>query len=111
MANSLIKIWKNKGKIFEGVKNSVFKKEHIEEIARERLKICEDCVHMDTEGSKCEVPGTQPCCGKCGCSLKFKVRSLASGCGDEDYPRWNPVLSEDEETELKDSIDYQEPEL
>ena len=90
--------------------NSIFKKEDVEIIANDRMKICADCVHIDHTGSKCDVPGTQPCCGKCGCSLKFKLRSLSSGCGDEKYPRWNAVLSEKEEDALKESIEYKDPE-
>lgn len=100
---NLIKIWKNKGKILEGVKNNIFKQEHIEDIADERLTECYRCPFIDIAGKKCEVPGTQPCCGKCGCSLALKVRSLSSGCGDEENPRWNPVLTDEE----ADSIDEQ----
>mgnify|MGYP006907024239 CR=1 FL=1 len=35
---SIIKLWKNKGKIAEGIKNRIFKQEHIEEIYAERKK-------------------------------------------------------------------------
>lgn len=91
---SLIKIWKAKGKILEGIKNRVFKKEHIEQIYEERLKTCEECKELDTEGSKCAVPGTRPCCGICGCSLGLKLRSLSSEC---DLKKWKAVTSEEEE--------------
>jgi hypothetical protein len=36
---SFIKFWKEKNKIFEGVKNSLFKQDHIEEIAKVRMDI------------------------------------------------------------------------
>lgn len=96
---SLIKIWKNKGKILEGIKNRVFKQEHVEEIYNERLKICKDCIHYDAEGTNCAVPGTAPCCSDCGCSLGLKLRSLSAEC---DLARWSAVLSEEEEDKLNE---------
>ena len=89
------KLFQSRKLILEGIKNSIFKKEAVEEIANERNEICIDCDHYDTEGTSCLVPGTSPCCGACGCSLKLKQRSLAAGC-DEGY--WDPVLTEEEET-------------
>lgn len=102
-------IWSNKTKIFEGVKNSIFKSEHVEEIAAARMEICNACPHIDHEGDSCLVSGTQPCCGKCGCSLKLKLRSLSSQCGDEENPRWLALLSPEEEQALKEEIDYKDP--
>ena len=91
------KIWQNKFEILEGIKNSVFKKEAVEEIAEERFKECLRCPHIDKEGTKCDVQGTQPCCGDCGCSLKFKTRSLSSSCPKD---VWDAVITEDEEIAL-----------
>jgi len=88
------KLFQNRNLILEGIKNSIFKKEAIEEIANERNELCKKCEHIDIKGDSCMVPGTQPCCGLCGCSLKLKQRSLASGC-DDGY--WDPVLTEEEE--------------
>lgn len=101
---SLIKIWKEKGKILEGIKNHVFKQEHVEEIANERRAICEACPHIDKKGDKCYVKGTHPCCSKCGCSLALKLRSLSSGCGDEENPRWDAVVDDLEEEMIEDSL-------
>lgn len=101
---SLIKIWKARNEILEGVKNKIFKKEHVEEIAAERMEICKGCPFIDLEGSKCEVRGTQPCCGKCGCSLSLKTRSLASNCGDEENPRWDAVLDDMEAEMIEDQL-------
>lgn len=98
---SIIKIWKNKDKIFEGIKNSIFKKEHVEEIYEERRAVCQACIHRDDEGKTCMVPGTQPCCGLCGCSLGFKLRSLSSQCDDK---RWKAVLSEEEADKLNEHL-------
>ena len=99
--DNLIKVWKNKNKILEGIKNSIFKQEHIEEIAKERDQICQICPFIDRTGKTCIVLGTQPCCSKCGCSLHLKHRSLSSTCDDN---RWEAVLSQDEEDNLNNSL-------
>lgn len=101
---SLIRLYKNKGKILEGIKNNVFKKKHVEEVAKERMAICKQCPFMDTKGDECYVKGTHPCCGKCGCSLSFKLRSLSSGCGDEENPKWNAVIDSLEEEMIEDLL-------
>ena len=98
---SLIKLWKEKGKILEGVKNSIFKQEHIEEVATSRMAICEECELIDRIGTKCYMAGTQPCCGDCGCKLSFKTRSLSSSCPKG---KWNALTSEDEEDAIINSI-------
>jgi hypothetical protein len=94
---NLIQIWKEKNKIAEGIKNNIFKSTHVEQIAFFRNEICKSCEFIDHAGSKCAVPGTQPCCAECGCSLTFKTRSLASEC-----PKgfWKAELTEKEEQEL-----------
>jgi hypothetical protein len=98
---NLLKIWKNKGKILEGIKNNIFKSEHVEEIANERFEYCKKCPDVDTKGDKCEIPGTQPCCGKCGCSLQIALRSLSYECP---VKKWGPVLSEEEEDALEEYL-------
>ena len=73
LKENIIKIWKSKGQILEGITNNIFKKEDIEEIAQTRLNICHGCKLYDFSGEGCMIPGTQPCCnqnkGGCGCSL------------------------------------------
>jgi len=86
--------------ILEGIKNAAFKDEHVEQIAEERMAICSTCPSIDKEGTSCMVLGTQPCCGMCGCSLTFKTRSLSSSCGDEKNPRWEALLTQEEEDAL-----------
>jgi hypothetical protein len=98
---SLIKLWKEKGKILEGVKNSIFKQEHIEEIAASRMAICKACPLIDNEGTKCYMAGTQPCCGDCGCKLSFKTRSISSSCPKG---KWDAIASEEEEEAIINSI-------
>lgn len=99
----LKELWNNKSLILEGIKNNIFKKEHIEQIAAERLSICKSCHNYDETGNGCHVPGTQPCCSKlvdgCGCSLALKTRSLASDC-PLGKPKWKAVLSVEEEQSL-----------
>ncbi len=105
LKKNIIQIWKNKGQIVEGITNSIFKKEDVEEIAEYRMEICKKCQLYDTQGSGCMVPGTQPCCnekaGGCGCSLVFKTRSLSSDCP---LNKWKAILSEDEENKLNEKL-------
>ncbi len=101
MLNNAIKIWKEKGKILEGVRNNIFKKEHIEEIASSRNEICIKCPHIDIKGDKCAVVGTQPCCSECGCSLRLKTRSLSSDC-PKGY--WKAMTTQQEEDFIRASI-------
>ena len=93
MGKTLLEVWKQKGQILEGIKNAVFKNEHVEEIASIRNEICQSCDFIDRSGDKCFMPGTQPCCGVCGCSLQFLQRSMSSKC---EAGNWDAVLSEDE---------------
>ena len=93
---SLKDIWKNRKEIFEGIKNAIVRDSLIETIAEKRSLICNDCDRM---GNKCAVPGTQPCCNECGCSLSFKTRSLSSDCPLE---KWQALVSEKEEDKLNE---------
>jgi len=104
---SLIRVWKNKGKILEGIRNKLFLKADVEVIHDERMAICKVCPDFDGVGDKCYITGTQPCCAQCGCSLAIKLRSLSSGCGNEEEPRWDPVLDEDEEEMLNDQLELE----
>jgi hypothetical protein len=95
---NIIQIWKNKGQILEGITNSIFKREDVEEIAQHRMKICNECDLLDEEGEGCVVLGTQPCCnekkGGCGCSLSLKTRALSSECP---LGKWESLMTEHEE--------------
>lgn len=99
-------IFKNRSQILEGIKNNLFKREHIEIIAAERLEICKQCKQYDETGIGCAVIGTQPCCNKnggCGCSLSIKTRSLASACPLV-VPKWEAILTIPEAIELNKTI-------
>ena len=102
---NIIQIWKAKGQILEGVNNSVFKKEHVEEIAEARMAVCFTCQLYTTDDAGCMVAGTAPCCderqGGCGCSLKFKTRSLSSECP---LGKWVAELTEEEEDAINQKL-------
>lgn len=98
LKQNIIKIWKEKNQILEGIANSIFKKEDVEEIARYRILVCKFCDLYTEEDEGCMVAGTSPCCdqlrGGCGCSLKFKTRSLSSACP---LGKWEAEVSQEEE--------------
>ncbi len=105
LGKNIIKIWKNKGAILEGITNSIFKREDVEEIAQHRMQICQECDLLDVQGEGCMVPGTQPCCnekkGGCGCSLSLKTRALSSDCP---LGKWEAILTEEEEDKLNQKL-------
>jgi hypothetical protein len=105
LGKNIIKIWKNKGQILEGITNSIFKKEDVEEIAQHRMQICNQCELLDVQGEGCTVPGTNPCCnekkGGCGCSLSLKTRALSSECP---LGKWGAELTEEEEDKLNEKL-------
>ncbi len=94
---NLSNIWKNRKQIYEGIKNSVMRDQFVESIADKRMAICTECLEIDLKGSKCALPGTQPCCGNCGCSLAFKTRALSSECP---IGEWSALMTETEEDKL-----------
>jgi len=105
LRENIIKIWKSKGQILEGITNSIFKKEDVEEVAAERMIICSQCDLYTEDDAGCMVAGTTPCCnqlkGGCGCSLKFKIRSLSSDCP---LGKWKAVLTQEEEDKLNQKL-------
>lgn len=88
---SIIKLWKNRHKIIEGIKYKIFKDKYVESVYQERMNICKTCPNINLSGTKCYVPGTQPCCGVCGCSLELLLRSPSSECEDG---RWSAKIDE-----------------
>jgi hypothetical protein len=105
LKENIIQIWKAKGQILEGVANSIFKREDVEDIAKRRMDTCFFC-DLYTENDKgCLVPGTAPCCnqelGGCGCSLKFKTRSLSSDCP---MGHWKAEVTQEEEDLINEKL-------
>ena len=99
--NKLINAFGNLDEIYNGIKNKVFVKEDVEQIAHIRWNICTNCDFFDEKGTSCVVPGTQPCCADCGCILNLKVRSLSAQCPKN---KWAAFMSEDMEDKLKNNI-------
>jgi len=102
----LFDIFQKRKQIFEGIMNSMFTSKDVEEIAAKRMEVCNSCPHIDKEGTKCFLPGSQPCCSLCGCKLFFMTRSLSSKCSDPDNLRWEAILSPDEEADVNKQINY-----
>jgi hypothetical protein len=97
MKTVLKTLWENRKGIFEGIKNSVIRDEFVEEVAKMRYEVCNNC---ELKGKKCAVKGTSPCCNECGCSLTFKTRSLSSSCPHPEGAKWEAIMSEEEEDKL-----------
>ena len=106
MAGSIKTILEHRKQILEGLLNAIFKKQYIEDIAKERMEICHKCEHIDTVGKSCLIPGTQPCCSQCGCKLYLKTRSLSSECEDPKGPRWEAILDQNEEDKVYNDINF-----
>lgn len=70
--------------IFEGWKNLVFKKEHVERIAKARLNICNTCEWHSKHHNKPHRPDEH--CVHCGCTIAAKVRSMKSECPIAKWP-------------------------
>lgn len=114
--SQLMEVFKNRSKIWEGLRNKVFKDEHVEAVFSIRYSICKECNLFDNEGSGCVMPGTQPCCNKnllikdelsgeevkgCGCSLSLKLRSLSSECPAR---KWPALTNQQEEDMIRQQI-------
>ena len=95
--NKLFKGLRNIDHIVEGIKNNMFKKPWIEEIANHRWLICKECPLLDSIGGKCAVPGTAPCCADCGCDLAFKTRLLSASCPKD---KWKAHVTAAQEAEI-----------
>tara|TARA_R100000734_G_C3309140_1_gene99797 strand:- start:157 stop:459 length:303 start_codon:yes stop_codon:yes gene_type:complete len=100
MASKLKQIWRERKKIFEGIKNSLIYDKFIEKVAKQRNYICDSCAF---KGNKCAVPKSGPCCNVCGCSLQFKTRALSTECPKG---KWGSVLSEEQEDKLDQKFNY-----
>jgi hypothetical protein len=109
----LIRAWKEKGKIFQGIRNQIFKSADIEDVANERLAICRTnvCGYHDPKGeAEVSISGLESC-GGCGCSLAIKTRSLSSFCylkEKDKEPLWDSEMTEQEELLLEATLKKQD---
>ena len=99
--NKLINAFGNISAIAEGIKNRVFTKEDVEQIASIRWSICDTCEFKDTKGDSCAMPGTAPCCADCGCILALKIRSMSASCPKG---KWAAFMDDEMEEELQKNI-------
>lgn len=117
MLGKIPEIFKNRRQIWDGLRNKLIKKEHVEQVYEARMEICRGCRLYDTTGDGCAIPGTAPCCNKnltdildgkevngCGCSLGLKARSLSSSCPLE---KWKAIMTEKDENLLKSQLNDQ----
>ena len=105
--NKLLGALGNLDKIAEGIKNKIFKNDDVEAVAKLRWMECKLCPLLDKKGKSCAVPGTQPCCSDCGCSISLKIRSMSSDCPKG---RWDAIMTPEMEDKLKKQI-YLDPKL
>lgn len=83
--------------IFQGWKNVVIKKEHVERIAKARLNICNTCEHHSKFHDTPLRPDDH--CTHCSCTLKAKTRSLESECP---IGKWPKIESNGKQEEIYD---------
>lgn len=86
--------------IMEGVWNSVFVKNNIEVISRERLAVCKGCsFNSDHQKTFNNYKTFRPDfhCTDCGCNLQTKTRALSQSCPKG---KWLAQITEDEEGEI-----------
>lgn len=107
MLSKIKYVWKNRKKIWEGIWNSWFPNLYVEKIAKERSKICQSnvCGVYDKYGTfEATFIKNSSACGGCGCSERYKTRSLSSWCYLKDIgkePLWDAVMTEKEEDEFR----------
>ncbi len=87
MIPNLKLLWQNRIEILKGVGNSLVKTRVIEQIAAERLAICNEC---PSKNNGCKL---KDCCGECGCHLAYKTRSIKSSCP---LNKWEAINLEDD---------------
>lgn len=79
----ILKIWKDKWKILEGIWNFICGTKRKKEIAEARIDLCRlnKCGLYDKYGQSpnAYVKGAETCAG-CGCSLALKTMSMMESC-------------------------------
>lgn len=93
----------NFSQIYEGWKNNLFPaadmKEHIKQVGKERMAICEECEFIST---KHESVRPDVHCIECGCTLAAKTKCLSCACP---LNKWKAVVSsQEEEEQLKKEV-------
>ena len=91
--------------ILEGAKNSIFIKEAIEIVAKERLKECEACPWQSDNAKSSGYKPIRPDlhCRHCGCNLHWKTRVLSEQC-PLDPPKWEAEVNVDEDKAIQEKL-------
>lgn len=121
----LPEIWKNKAQIAEGIKNLAFKQEHIEDLAKYRKSICEQCIWFNkNQKNKSFEESPEPIqrlktkqwfneitssnndkCIHCGCGLgehSMKLRCTSCACP---IGKWQPLTTPEEQEQIEKIIE------
>lgn len=88
----------------EGLSNSIFIKDTVEQISKERTAICNSCEHHSRNAKKkgFAILRLDAFCTDCGCNIHLATRALAKGCplGGEhsnfpkEQPKWLPLTDD-----------------
>ena len=92
--------------ILEGAKNSIFIKDEVEAIAKERISICRRCdFNSEVAKEKGEniLRGDEHCL-KCGCNLHLKTRALSAQC-PLDPPKWTALATNEESMKIMEVLE------
>jgi len=94
----------NINQIIEGWRNEILppkkRKEIINAIGRERMKICNVCEHNSKFHKTMRMDVH---CIECGCTLRAKTKCLSCDCPLKE-PKWKMLLTENEEEEFINGI-------
>lgn len=91
--------------ILEGTWNSIFVKEEIEKVAKERQVICAGCsMNSDHQKRFNKYKTFRPDyhCVSCGCNIIMKTRAMAEWCP---LGKWNAQMSQEEEYEITKKLE------
>ncbi len=94
--------------IMEGAWNSIFVKQTVEEIAKQRTAICRGCsLNSDYQKRFNNYKSLRPDfhCTDCGCDLHLKTRALSQHCPKG---KWLAQITQEQEYELNKKLDETE---
>lgn len=96
--------------IVQGITNSVFVKESVEDIAKQRLETCKQCPlyspNLKEKGMK--FTRLDAFCYKCSCNIYLKTRALSAACPEGKWPAITDDKTAEEiagTKELKEELD------
>lgn len=90
--------------ILNGAWNSLFIKESVEAVHKERMEVCRKCSYnSETMKKESDYKTFRPDfhCVICGCNLDMKTRCMACECPEK---KWGLLMSEKEEQEMNSKL-------